>query len=68
MKTTEEIQVKKEELEEELNGLDDQLDEQAQDEDIEDMTPAHDRLEADFEVKEKALKGQIALLEWVLGE
>ncbi|MFH0829197.1 MAG: hypothetical protein V1907_03395 [Candidatus Kerfeldbacteria bacterium] len=68
MKTLEEIQAKKEELEEELDGLDDQLEEQAQDEDIEEMTPERDKLENEYEFKEKALKGQIALLEWILGE
>lgn len=68
MKTLEEIQAKKEELEEELDGLDDQLEEQAQDEDIEEMTPERDKLETEYELKEKTLKGQTALLDWILGE
>jgi hypothetical protein len=68
MKTPEEIQAKKTELEQELDGLDNQLEEQAQDEDIEDMTPAHEKLEIEYDFKEKFLKGQISLLEWILGE
>lgn len=68
MKTLEEVRAKKEELEEELDGLDDQLEEQASDENIGDMTPEHDRLETEYEHREKALKGQIKLLEWILGE
>jgi len=68
MKTLEEVQTKKEELEQELDGLDDKLEEQASDEDIEDMTPEHEKLEIEYDFKEKALKGQIKLLEWILGE
>lgn len=68
MRSPEEIKSKIEELQEELDNLDSELEERAQDEDIEEMSPGYERLETEFDIKEKMLKRQIELLEWTLGE
>lgn len=68
MRNPEEIKSKIEELQEELDNIDSELEERAQDEDIEEMSPGYERLETEFDIKEKMLKREIELLEWILGE
>lgn len=68
MKTAEEIQTKITELEEEVDGLEEEFEEALEDEDIDEMSDEGEELRADFDFRQEGAKKQIKVLKWVVGE
>lgn len=68
MKTEQEINEKITELEEAVEGIDDEFEEALEDEDVDEDSDQGVEIEAHFDAKKEMLEDQVDLLKWVLGK
>lgn len=68
MKSVDEIKTKIEELKEEIDSAESEYEENLEDEEVEEDSERGEELLGECERKTEALKKQIKILEWVLGE
>lgn len=66
MKTDQEIQTKIKELEESLEGVDEEFEETLDDEGIDEFSDQGAELEHQFDQKKEVIEDQVKLLKWVL--